>query len=127
MAIGEKFKKHMKSRPGPGRGWTAFSLILQFTPWKSLQQELGYGPEALPKPIEEIECCRLPATKASCSGLHFKADLLDLDEEQVLHYLHILKSNNQLPPIASSNIPFMDCDTCTGFLEKIKSGWGSQV
>lgn len=30
-------------------------------------------------------------------GLHFKADLLELDEEQVLDYLHILKSNNHTP------------------------------
>lgn len=30
-------------------------------------------------------------------GLHFNADLLDLDEEQVLDYLHILKSHNHTP------------------------------
>ena len=30
-------------------------------------------------------------------GLHFKADLLELDEEQVLDYLHILKSQHHTP------------------------------
>jgi hypothetical protein len=55
-------------------------------------------------------------------GLHLQCDMLELDDEQILDYLYMLKSKRKSPSDSFFKQPFMDFATSTGYLIAQKAG-----